>query len=75
MEKQAFLDRWDEVNSVVNEVVLRHCGSISAEHGIGRLKRPWMNRIKPPVEVGMMRDLKQAFDPLNILNPCKVVPD
>jgi FAD/FMN-containing dehydrogenase len=75
MEKQAFLDRWDEVNSVVNEVVLRHCGSISAEHGIGRLKRPWMNRIKPPVEVEMMRDLKQAFDPLNILNPGKVVPD
>jgi FAD/FMN-containing dehydrogenase len=75
MDKQAFLDRWDEVNAVVNEVVLRHGGSISAEHGIGRLKRPWMKRIKSPVEIEMMRALKRAFDPLNILNPGKVVPD
>ncbi|MFL5258253.1 MAG: FAD-binding oxidoreductase, partial [Hyphomicrobiales bacterium] len=75
MDKQAFLDRWDEVNAVVNEVVLRHGGSISAEHGIGRLKRPWMKRIKSPVEIEMMRALKRTFDPLNILNPGKVVPD
>jgi FAD/FMN-containing dehydrogenase len=75
MDKQAFLDRWDEINAVVNEVVLRYGGSISAEHGIGRLKRPWMKRIKSPVEIEMMRALKRAFDPLNILNPGKVVPD
>jgi D-lactate dehydrogenase (cytochrome) len=56
-------------------VVLKHGGSISAEHGIGRLKRDAMRKIKSPVELQMMRDLKRLFDPLNILNPGKVLPE
>jgi len=75
MDKQAFLDRWQDINSVVYEVVLRHGGSISAEHGIGRLKRETMRKVKSPVELEMMRGLKQLFDPLNILNPGKVLPE
>ena len=61
--------------AIVNEVVLKHGGSISAEHGIGRLKRDAMRKIKSPVELQMMRDLKRLFDPLNILNPGKVLPE
>jgi FAD/FMN-containing dehydrogenase len=75
MDKQAFLDRWQDINAIVNEVVLKHGGSISAEHGIGRLKRDAMRKIKSPVELQMMRDLKRLFDPLNILNPGKVLPE
>ncbi|CAN5277181.1 FAD-binding oxidoreductase [soil metagenome] len=73
MDKAAFLAKWDEMNEVVYDVVLRHGGTISAEHGIGRLKRAMMARIKSPVELGMMRGLKQLFDPLNILNPGKTL--
>ncbi|HUR43727.1 MAG TPA: FAD-linked oxidase C-terminal domain-containing protein, partial [Aestuariivirga sp.] len=50
-------------------------GSISAEHGIGRLKRHHMARIKSPVELQIMKDLKQMLDPYGILNPGKVLPD
>jgi FAD/FMN-containing dehydrogenase len=74
MDKKAFLDRWQDVNEVVNEAVLKHGGSVSAEHGIGRLKRETMRKIKSPVELEMMRGLKRMFDPLNILNPGKVLP-
>ncbi len=75
MDKQAFLDRWEDMNAVVFEIVLKLGGSISAEHGIGRLKRHHMARIKSPVELQMMKDLKLMFDPHNILNPGKLLPD
>jgi FAD/FMN-containing dehydrogenase len=74
MDKQAFLAQWQEMNNVVFAVVLKHGGSISAEHGIGRLKRDLMTKIKSPVELQMMRDVKRMFDPKNILNPGKVLP-
>ncbi|MGE0241899.1 MAG: FAD-binding oxidoreductase, partial [Parvibaculaceae bacterium] len=74
MDKEAFLDKWQAMNDVVFDVVLRHGGSISAEHGIGRLKRDLMTSIKSPVELEMMRDVKTLFDPKGILNPNKVLP-
>ena len=74
MDKRAFLDQWQAMNDVVFDVVLKHGGSISAEHGIGRLKRDLMTKIKSPVELQMMRDVKQLFDPRGILNPNKVLP-
>jgi FAD/FMN-containing dehydrogenase len=74
MDKRAFLDQWSAMNDVVFDVVLKHGGSISAEHGIGRLKRDLMRKIKSPVELQMMRDVKEAFDPKGILNPHKVLP-
>jgi FAD/FMN-containing dehydrogenase len=73
-DREAFLERWDEVSAAVFEVVLRLNGSISAEHGIGRLKRDLMPSIKSPVELKMMKDLKRLFDPKGILNPGKVLP-
>jgi FAD/FMN-containing dehydrogenase len=75
MDKEAFLATWNEMNDAVFEVVQKLGGSISAEHGIGRLKRHRMSTIKSPVELRMMRDLKYMLDPHGILNPGKVLPD
>jgi FAD/FMN-containing dehydrogenase len=74
MDTSAFLGTWEEMSAVVFEIVLKLGGSISAEHGIGRLKRHHMMRIKSPVELQMMKDLKQMLDPYGILNPGKVLP-
>jgi FAD/FMN-containing dehydrogenase len=74
MDKKKYLDLWNEMNAVVFDVVLKFDGSISAEHGIGRLKKHHMAEIKSPVELQMMRDLKTLFDPANIMNPGKVLP-
>jgi FAD/FMN-containing dehydrogenase len=74
MDKQKFLDQWHDMNWAVFDVVLKHGGSISAEHGIGQLKRDDMLRIKSPVELEMMRGLKNMLDPKGIMNPGKVLP-
>jgi FAD/FMN-containing dehydrogenase len=69
VDKQAFLDRWNEVNALVHGVVLKLGGSISAEHGIGRLKRAALPEVKDPVAMDLMRSLKATLDPKNLLNP------
>jgi FAD/FMN-containing dehydrogenase len=74
MDKQKFLGEWHAMNWVVFDVVLKHGGSISAEHGIGQLKRDDMLRIKSTVELEMMRGIKAMFDPTGIMNPGKVLP-
>jgi FAD/FMN-containing dehydrogenase len=74
MDKSAYLDKWHDMNAVVFHVVAKYEGSISAEHGIGRLKRDDMLKIKSPVELEMMRSIKRLFDPLNIMNPGKTIP-
>ena len=63
------------MSEVVHGIVLDFGGSISAEHGIGQLKRDLMPRIKSPVELDLMRGLKKLLDPNGILNPRKVLPD
>jgi D-lactate dehydrogenase (cytochrome) len=72
-DKAEFLARWHDMNAVVHAVVARHGGSISAEHGIGVLKRDELTRVKDPVALAVMRSLKRTLDPNNILNPGKVV--
>ncbi|MFI5409601.1 FAD-binding oxidoreductase [Kaistia sp. UC242_56] len=72
-DKQAFLDRWDEVNALIHGIVSRYNGSISAEHGIGRLKRDLLPAAKGPVAMAMMHSIKQALDPNGILNPGKML--
>jgi FAD/FMN-containing dehydrogenase len=72
-ETAAFLARWDDMTSAVHDIALKLGGSISAEHGIGRLKRPLMEKIKDPVELALMRDLKHLLDPSGILNPGKLL--
>jgi len=68
-----FLARWGEVNDVVNKIVLKYSGSISAEHGIGKLKRDSLPKVKDPVALELMRGLKRMLDPNGILNPGKVL--
>ena len=62
------------VEAVVYEVTRRFGGSISAEHGIGSLKRPWLGHSRSPAEIALMRAMKATLDPLGILNPGKVLP-
>lgn len=73
MAPQAFLDRWDELNQVVHDVVDRFGGSFSAEHGIGYLKAPELARRRSATELDLMWALKQALDPGNLMNPGKVL--
>jgi D-lactate dehydrogenase (cytochrome) len=68
-----FLARWHEVSAVVFAVVARLGGSISAEHGIGVMKRDDLPGVKNPVAYALMKEMKATLDPLNILNPGKVV--
>jgi FAD/FMN-containing dehydrogenase len=72
-DKAAFLARWGEVNGVVHGIVRAHGGTISAEHGIGQLKRAELRAVKSPVEMEMMRKIKDSFDPNGILNPGKIL--
>ena len=75
MDKSAYLARWEEFNRIVHDAVAARGGSISAEHGIGRLKRGELKRYKGAVELDLMRRVKQALDPQGIMNPGKVLPD
>jgi D-lactate dehydrogenase (cytochrome) len=72
-DKAQFLERWHDVNMAVFEVVLKYGGSISAEHGIGIMKRDLLPTVKDPVAMELMRTLKRTLDPNGILNPGKVL--
>ena len=73
MDKAAYLDLWEEMNKRVHAVVSRMNGSISAEHGIGALKRDLLPGVKSEVEMDLMRALKATLDPNGLLNPGKVL--
>jgi D-lactate dehydrogenase (cytochrome) len=68
-----FMARWHDVNAVVFAIVLRMGGSISAEHGIGVLKRDELPEVKDKVAIELMRGIKAMLDPLGIMNPGKVL--
>jgi D-lactate dehydrogenase (cytochrome) len=72
-DRAEFLTHWDEVNRAVFAVVAKHGGSISAEHGIGVMKRDHLPHVKDPVAIDLMRMLKRQLDPKGILNPGKVL--
>ena len=73
MERAKFLDLWEPMSKAVHALVAEMEGSISAEHGIGQMKREALTRFKSPVELDMMRAIKKALDPKGILNPGKVL--
>jgi D-lactate dehydrogenase (cytochrome) len=68
-----YLARWHEMNAVVFQIVLRMGGSISAEHGIGVLKRDELPEVKDKTAIELMRAIKAMLDPLGIMNPGKVL--
>jgi FAD/FMN-containing dehydrogenase len=72
-DSAAYLARWDEINRAVHDLVLELGGSISAEHGIGTFKTAELARVKSPLELELMRRVKQAFDPKGIMNPGKLL--
>jgi FAD/FMN-containing dehydrogenase len=61
------------INAVVHRAVAARGGSISAEHGLGQMKRDEITHFKSPLEMGMMRAIKQALDPHGLMNPAKVL--
>jgi len=63
-----------DITRFVDDLVTAAGGSISAEHGIGQLKREEFARLAPPGRIHALRAIKQALDPLGIMNPGKLVP-
>jgi FAD/FMN-containing dehydrogenase len=72
-DKQEFLSHWHSLNTVVHAIVLEMNGSISAEHGIGQLKRDELASIREPIEIELMQRIKRSFDPQGIMNPNKLL--
>jgi FAD/FMN-containing dehydrogenase len=72
-QNAALIEDSEPVNRVVYEVVAALSGSISAEHGLGQLKREEIRRYKTPLELELMRAIKRALDPQNLMNPGKVI--
>jgi FAD/FMN-containing dehydrogenase len=68
-----FIEKQEAINHVVHDSVNRFSGSISAEHGLGALKRDEVLRYKSEIEMNLMRTIKRALDPLNLMNPGKVI--
>jgi FAD/FMN-containing dehydrogenase len=73
MDRTRYLALWEPMSRAVHGVVTELGGSISAEHGIGRLKRAELALVKSAVELDMMRRIKAALDPRGILNPAKLL--
>ena len=71
--RDAFLARQAEVNAVVHALVVAYGGSISAEHGLGVLRRDEAARYKSATELSLMRTIKRALDPQGLMNPGKVL--
>lgn len=66
-------DDEEAVNAIVYDLVARYNGSISAEHGIGSLKREKLSHYKSPVAMEMMKSIKLALDPQNLMNPRRML--
>ncbi|MGA2940812.1 MAG: FAD-linked oxidase C-terminal domain-containing protein, partial [Xanthobacteraceae bacterium] len=72
-DKAEYMKRWNDVNAAVFAVVKKFGGSISAEHGVGVVKRDLLPSVKDPVALELMHSLKAMLDPKGILNPGKVL--
>lgn len=68
----AFIAQCEQVTTLLAETLQRHGGSISAEHGIGLVKRAYLESTRSPAEIALMRGVRQVFDPKGILNPGKL---
>ncbi|MEO1066984.1 MAG: FAD-binding oxidoreductase [Pseudomonadota bacterium] len=72
-DRETFLNRWEDMNDLVHAITVDYGGSISAEHGIGVMKRDTLRDVKDPVSLGLMRQIKETLDPNCIMNPGKVL--
>ena len=71
--KEAFFEKCAQVNDAVFDIVAKLGGSISAEHGVGLLKKPYLHYSRSNEELGYMRAMKQVFDPNGVMNPGKLL--
>ena len=72
-DKAAFIEMWEDFNRMVHDLVVDMGGSISAEHGIGLIKREELAHYADETKLDLMRTIKQALDPDNLMNPGKVI--
>ena len=72
---QFLREQEQRVNQLVYDAVAQFGGSFSAEHGVGALKVAQLERYQSPVALGLMRAIKQALDPRDLMNPGKLLPD
>lgn len=75
LDKEAFFEKCGKVSKWVFEIVRKYNGSISAEHGVGLLKQPYLEYSRSPEEIELLKAIKQVFDPNGIMNPGKLLPD
>lgn len=72
MPKEEFFAKCETVNKWVFEIVERYNGSVSAEHGVGLVKKDYLSYTRSPLEIEYLKAIKRVFDPNNIMNPGKV---
>ena len=73
LAKEVFFEQCAKVSTWVFEIVEKYNGSVSAEHGVGMTKKPYLEYTRSAAEIGYMRAVKAAFDPKNIMNPGKLI--
>ena len=72
LSDEDFIAQCEHVTKLLAETLQRHGGSISAEHGIGLVKRPYLGSTRSAAEIALMRGIRQVFDPKGLLNPGKL---
>jgi FAD/FMN-containing dehydrogenase len=72
MDNKAFFSQCETVNKWVFEIVQRYKGSVSAEHGVGLVKKKYLQYSRSEAEIQLMRGIKAVFDPNNVMNPGKI---
>ncbi len=73
LPKEEFFERCSKVSVWVFETVQKYAGSVSAEHGVGMTKKPYLQYTRSETEIAYMKAMKQVFDPLNVMNPGKLI--
>jgi len=73
MAREDFFAKCKVVNTHVFETVAKYNGSVSAEHGVGMTKKPYVSYTRSEVEIAYMKAVKQVFDPNNVMNPGKLL--
>ena len=73
MTKEAFVSECRKVDALIFQIIQNHNGSISAEHGVGLTKKPFLHFTRSAAEIALMKEIKKAFDPHNIINPGKIL--
>jgi len=73
LAKEEFFEKCGQVSTWVFEIVEKYQGSVSAEHGVGMTKKPYLQYTRSETEIAYMKAMKAVFDPKNIMNPGKII--